>query len=65
MSALLKQKSKVGAVMKERITYDAFDFGYEKRKLDKPGNQEQIKQTITFPSGEKKKIVPKIVSKDV
>ena len=34
MSALLKQKSKVGAIMKNRISYDAFDFKPEKRMKD-------------------------------
>ena len=33
MSALLKQKSKIQAVRKERVTYDAFDFT-EKRPRD-------------------------------
>ena len=41
MSALLKQKSKVGAIMKERITYDAFDFEPEKRMRDAPPKQEE------------------------
>ena len=65
MSALLKQKSKVGAIMKNRISYDAFDFKPEKRMRDSLVNQEEVKHSITMASGEKKKIVPKVVSKDV
>ena len=65
MSALLKQKSKVGAISKNRISYDAFDFKPEKRMRDSLVNQEEVKHSITMASGEKKKIVPKVVSKDV
>ena len=34
MSMLLKQKSKVNAVPKERITYPAYDFEKRMRVLD-------------------------------
>ena len=34
MSHLLKQKSKVGVVQKERVTYDAFDFCKKRRDTD-------------------------------
>ena len=36
MSQLLKQKSKVGVVRKERTVYESFDFA--KRRRDKDGN---------------------------
>jgi|ETNmetMinimDraft_14_1059893.scaffolds.fasta_scaffold44954_1 hypothetical protein len=39
MSALLKQKSKVNAVQKPRVTYDAFDF--EKRARDEEARLRQ------------------------
>ena len=64
MSALLKQKSKVGAIQKVRKTYDAFDFKPEKRMRDKEPKTSQDKYVINTPSGEKKKIFPKVVSKD-
>ena len=65
MSALLKQKSKVGAVQKERKTYDAFDFKPEKRMRDGPPKKEEEEHVINMASGQKKKIVPKVISKDV
>ena len=65
MSALLKQKSKVGAIQRERKTYDAWDFVPEKRMRDAPPKNNDEKHVITMASGEKKKIVPKIISKDV
>jgi len=65
MSALLKQKSKVGATQKERKTYDAFDFKPEKRMRDAPPKKEEEKHGSNRSSGGKLKIVPTIISKDV
>ena len=70
MSHLLKEKSKVGIYQKERVRYDTFDF-VSKRKRDpmgenKPGSQPpKDTHTISMSTGEKKKIVPKFISKDV
>ena len=70
MSHLLKEKSKVGVYQKERVHYDTFDF-VSKRKRDPVEDNKQGSQppkdthTITMPSGEKKRIVPKVISKDV
>ena len=33
MSALLKQKSKINAVPKDRVQYEAFDFGKRVREI--------------------------------
>ena len=43
MSALLKQKSKVGAIQKQRKTYDAYEFKPEKRIRDAPSKKEEEK----------------------
>ena len=65
MSSLLKEKSKVGVVNKPRTTYDAYDFLQEKKLRDAQPKENLEKNIITMSSGEKKKIQPKIVSKDV
>jgi hypothetical protein len=41
MSALLKQKSKIQAVRKERVTYDAFDFTQKRPRNEGVFNQSE------------------------
>ena len=65
MSFLLKEKSKVAAFNKQRVTYDTYDFMPKKKHRDKEGNVTEIKQSSINSSGAKPKIVPKIISKDV
>ena len=65
MSHLLKEKSKVAAFNKQRVTYDAWDFIPVKKQKDKDGNVTEIKQHSNISSAAKAKIVPKIISKDV
>ena len=65
MSSLLKEKSKVGVINKPRTTYDAYDFLPEKKLRDAQPKENVEKNIITMSSGDKKKIQPKIISKDV
>ena len=65
MSSLLKEKSKVGVINKPRTTYDAYDFLPEKKLRDAQPKENVEKNIITMSSGEKKKIQPKVISKDV
>ena len=65
MSHLLKQKSKVQAIKKEKITYEPFDFLPVKKLKDADGKVTQISQKGSSQSSDKKKIVPQIISKDV
>ena len=58
MSHLLKQKSKVSAVMKEKRTYEPFDFLPVKKHKDVDGKVTQIQQKGSSQSSEKKKVVP-------
>ena len=44
MSHLLKEKSKISALNKQRVTYDAWDFIPVKKHKDKDGNVTEIKQ---------------------
>ena len=70
MSHLLKEKSKVGVYQKERVRYESFDFASKRKRHpaeeSRPGFQPpKDTHTITMPSGEKKRIIPKVISKDV
>ena len=70
MSALLKQKAKVGVERKPRKTFPVYDFG--KRARDEPENlgysqaqpQAQPSPSTSQPTGVKK-IVPMIISREV
>ena len=68
MSALLKQKSKVGVLMKPRKTYDSYDFMPEKRKnyhleeIKQPSPSPQPKERVIEVIGPKK-IQAKMVEK--
>ena len=69
MSHLLKTKSKIGVEQKERVTYEPFNF--EKRWRGSDGrvihvvSEQQPKEEEKTQTGDKKKIVPKVLSKDV
>jgi hypothetical protein len=57
MSALLKQKSKVGVLSKTRTQYEAYDFVKKKRLAD--GTVEEIKQGGDTSMADEGKIQPR------
>ena len=68
MSHLLKQKSKVGVVQKERVTYDAFDFCKKRRDTDGkvtviPPGGNKTQEDTTMTDDQKKKITPTVIEK--
>ena len=58
MSFLLKEKSKVAAFNKQRVTYDTYDFMPVKKAKHNDGKVVQIKQQSNNTSAAKPKIVP-------
>ena len=69
MSHLLKAKSKIGVEQKDRVKYEPYNFEKRQRPNDNrvitvvSGQQPQ--EEAKTQAGDKKKIVPKVLSKDV